>query len=165
MNKKGFTLVELVTTFALSTVIIVILVNIVLVIKNIYTKYELKSNLLIEQSNLSSLINKKIYNNSLVSYEPCNESDFCYIFTFTDGTTSTLVVNKDSIRFDSYVYKLEGGSVIGDLSMKLIDVEVSSEEMNNSFYVIKIPIKNKLYPNEDFGLNIVYQYNSKKITL
>ena len=38
MNKKGFTLVELITTFALATVIIVLLINIVLLIKNIYSK-------------------------------------------------------------------------------------------------------------------------------
>lgn len=165
MNRKGFTLIELVTTFALSTVIIIILINIVLVIRNIYTKYELKSNLLIEQSNLSSLINKKFTTDSLVSYIPCSESSFCYTFTFKDNTKSTLVVSEDYIKFDNYVYTLESGTTVEDPTMEIITVDVSNDTTNNSFLVIKIPIKNKLYSNEDFGFNIVYQYNSKKITL
>ena len=53
MNKKGFTLIELITTFALASVIIVILVNIIGIIKEMYVKTDVKSKLLVEQSNLS----------------------------------------------------------------------------------------------------------------
>jgi len=165
MNKKGFTVIELITTFALSTVIIIILVNVVLMIKNIYSENDIKSELLIEQSNLSNIINKKIIKDNLKTYEVCSDSSFCYKFEFVDGTTSTLVVGDDYIKFDSYVYKIKSGTSIGDSTFEIIDVNVSSTEVNNSILVIKIPIINKIYPNDDFGINIVYQYNSKKITL
>ena len=59
LNKKGFTLIELITTFALASVLIIILINIIIVIKNVYSKNDIRSELLIEQSNLSNLINKK----------------------------------------------------------------------------------------------------------
>ena len=162
MNKKGFTLIELVTTFALATVIITILINIVVIIKDMYTTYEAKSKLIIEQSTLSSLINRKFYEKSLSTYEPCFDTSFCYKFKFSDESTSTLVVGEDFIKFDSYIYKLTKGSKIEEPTMEIIDIDVTDITSNNAFYVIKIPIKNKLFGNEDFGINIVYQYNSNE---
>lgn len=165
MNKKGFTLVELITTFALATVIIVLLINIVLIIKNIYSKNNLKTELIIEQSNLSNLINKDFGVDSLDSYMPCNESDFCYDFTFIDARTVRLVVDDNYIKYGSYVFKTKGGTKIGEPTMEISEIEVSDVSVNNNILVIKIPISNKLYPKQDFGLNIVYQYNSNLLTL
>ncbi len=165
MKKNGFTLIELVTTFALSAVIIIILFNIVLVIKDLYTKYDIKSGIIIEQGNLSSLINKKFYDNTLISYEPCSNDDFCYIFKFENGIESKLEVYEDYIKFDNYRYEKKQGVVIGKPIMDKITVNVSNTSINNSFYIIQIPISNKLYKNEDLGINIVFPYNSNKIEL
>ena len=55
MNNKGLTLVELITTFALTSVIVVLLINIVVVIKNVYSKSDIKTELYINQSNLSNV--------------------------------------------------------------------------------------------------------------
>ena len=52
MNNKGLTLIELITTFALSAVIIVLLINVVVSIRNVYSKVSVKSDLYITQSNL-----------------------------------------------------------------------------------------------------------------
>ena len=72
MNKKGFTLVELITTFALAAVIIAILINIVLIIKDIYVKYEIKTEMLIKQGELNSVINEKIIN-GVTTFSTCND--------------------------------------------------------------------------------------------
>lgn len=165
MNKKGFTLIELITTFALASVLIILLINIIIMIKNIYSKNDIKSELLIEQSNFSNLINQKLQSDFLSSYTPCSESDFCYNFSFIDGSSSMLVVSKEYIKFGSYVYKLKEGTTVENPTIKIIDVDVSSTIDNNSFLVVKIPIKHKLYSKEDFGINVVYQYNSNLITL
>lgn len=166
MNKKGFTLIELITTFALATVIIILLINIVLVIKNIYTNNNIKSELLIEQSNLSNLINKRLTKDSLNYYESCSDSDFCYIFSFVDGTTSKLVVDDDFIKFDNYVYKIKNNTKIDKPTIEtIIDIEVSNTNSNNSFLIINIPITYKLTPNKNYGINVVYQYNSNYIEL
>ena len=121
--------------------------------------------MLLEQSNLSNLINKKFDKDFLNSYLLCDESDFCYIFNFVDGTSSKLVVSDTYIKFDSYVYKIKKGSKISNPSLELYDMKELSGSQENGFLVIKIPINNKLYPNENFGLNIVYQYNFNEITL
>lgn len=166
MNKKGFTLIELITTFALAIVIIILLINIIIVIKNIYSKNDVKSELIIQQSNLSHLINKKFNEIYLKTYNTCSDADFCYIFEFINGTTSKLVVSDELIQFDNYVYKISEGTTIERPTMERVDtLEVSSGATYNGILVIKIPVKHKLYPNEDFGLNIVYQYNSNETTL
>ena len=166
MNKKGFTLIELITTFALATVIIILLINVVVVIKNIYTNNNIKSELLIEQSNLSNLMNKKFSKDMLDSYIPCNDSDFCYEFNFVDGSISKLVVSDEFIKFDAYVYKLKNSIKTHNPTLEtIIDIDVSTTDANDSFLIINIPIKHKLYPNKNYGINLVYQYNSTKVEL
>lgn len=165
MNKKGFTLIELVTTFALASVIIIILVNIIGIIKEIYVKTDVKSKLLVEQSNLSHLINKKFTEDNLESYTACMDTDFCYQFNFIDGTSAKLIVGQDYITFNNYTYKLVNDSTIESTNFEKIEVETIDENSNNSFLIIEIVIKNKLYKDKDFGINLVYQYNSREITL
>jgi len=165
MSKKGFTLIELITTFALASVLIIILMNIIVVIKNIYTKNDIRGELLLEQSNLSNLINKKFDKDFLNSYFPCDESEFCYTFNFVDGSSSKLIVNDKYIRFDSYVYNLKKGTTVPSPTLELFDTRELSGSENNGFLVIKIPVVNKHYPNDDFGINVVYRYNFREITL
>ena len=160
LNNKGFTLVELITTFALSSVIIIILINIVIIMKENYVKIDMKSNLIIEQSNLSYLINSKFNKLELTGYETCFDTDFCYIFTFNGGDDSKLIVGNDFITFDNYTYKMFEGSIIGERFLEINNIETLTSEVNNSFLTIKIPITNSLYNNTNFGINFTYQYNS-----
>lgn len=157
MNKKGFTLVELITTFALTAVIVTILVNISVIIRNIYNKTELKTELLIEQANLSNTLNSKINKKNLVDYNACTDSSFCYNFSFSDGSIEKLIVTNNSIKFGNYTYKLQNGTKVVDPSIGKEEVTPTSSD--SEFLVIKIPISNSLYPNENFGINLVYQYN------
>ncbi len=157
MNKKGFTLIELVTTCTLSCVIIILLINIVVILKNTYTKNNVKTNLLINQGNLSNALNSKIYRGSMVNHEACSEGLLCYNFTFVDGEVIKLLVEEKKIKFGNYTYSLKDGSYVSDASIydEYLDINTS----NDRFMVIKIHIKNKLYPNEDFGINLVYFIN------
>lgn len=165
MNKKGFTLIELITTFALASVLIIILMNIIVVIKNIYTKNDIRGELLLEQSNLSNLMNKKFDKDFLNSYLSCSDSDFCYTFYFVDGSSSKLVVDDEYIKFDNYVYNFKRGTSVETYSLELFDTQELSGSENNGFLVINISIINKFYPNDDFGINMVYRYNFNEITL
>ena len=105
MNSKGFTLIELITTFALSSVVIIILMNVVLIIKENYVKIDVKSNLIIEQSNLSYLINSKFNNLELINYETCFDTDFCYIFNFVGDESSKLMYNDVNSDLSNKLYE------------------------------------------------------------
>ncbi|MBQ9071555.1 MAG: prepilin-type N-terminal cleavage/methylation domain-containing protein [Bacilli bacterium] len=149
MNKRGFTLVELITTFALAAVILVILINVLVLIKEIYTKSDTKTQLLINQANLSNAINSKLNNENIESYSECSDSEFCYEFVLSDETSIKLEVTATKIKFGNYVYKLIEGTEIS--TPVVVD--------DTNFLNIKISIQNKLYENEDFGINYVYLKN------
>lgn len=159
MNNKGLTLIELITTFALSAVIIVLLINVVVSIRNVYSKVSTKSDLYITQSNLSNTLNSKLSNSQLDSYEICTDSTFCYNFTLVTGETIKLVVEENKIMVGEQVYKLAGKTKVVNPSLDIEYVELNKEYSGNNILVLKIPITNELYPNIDFGVNVVYLYN------
>lgn len=165
INKRGFTLVELITTFALAAVIIVLLINIIVVIRNIYSKTDMKTELYINQSNLSNAMNEKISEDNLLSYEECNDTEFCYIFNFYDDDSVKLSVDDNTITFGTFVYKLNSNSKIVNPSVTKEHIDINDTSKNDSFLIIKIPITCSLYPDIDFGINLVYPYNSNKISL
>ena len=154
MNNKGLTIIELITTIAIATVIIVLLINITVVIKNVYSKSSIKTELYINQSNLSHVLNSKINNNNLSSYTQCQDEKLCYNFEFKNGESINLLVSSNEIKFGDYVYRLGDKTSVGDATLTLEYVNT-----NDTFLVLNIPITNELYPNIDFGINLVYLYN------
>ncbi|MBE6139807.1 MAG: hypothetical protein E7174_04870 [Firmicutes bacterium] len=153
MNNKGLTLVELITTFALTAAIVVLLINVVVVIKNVYSNTTVKTELYIKQANLSNILNSKINYDNLTPYEECPEEYpydvemFCYGFANGDpDSLVVLTVNDRVIRFGDFVYELD----------EFVEVGVPEIFEEKSFWSLKIPITSKLYPNIDFGINLVY---------
>lgn len=157
MNNKGFTIVELITTFALSALIIILLMNVVIIIKNVYTKSNIKSELYINQYNLSNTINSKLNKKKLISYEECTEEEMCYNFNFEDEIIKLKVTQK-TIKFGNYVYNLDEKTTVQNPSVDIEYVNLNDVNNTDSFLVIKIPIVNEMYPGIDFGVNIIYRY-------
>ncbi len=164
MNKKGFTLIELVTTLSIAIVLVIIFINIGLIIKNIYNDYDNKTKLLIDQANLSTAIHSKLDKN-IKNYSSCADSlDFCFEFNLNDGSKSRLLVTDNLISFDDYKYKIPDNLTVEPEIKKETLTDIPSSD-NNSFLILKISIKSKEYKNEDFGINFIYQYNSNITTL
>ena len=156
MRNKGFTLIELITTIALSSVVIILLLNIIILIKEIYIETNLKTELYVNQSNLSNVLNEKFKNNELYSSEDCSESNqiFCYSFSFNNDETIELSVTENKIKFGNYVYNIPENVTV---DMKGVFYTSSSHTSSiYDIYQLKIPIVSKLYPNIDFGINLVY---------
>lgn len=158
MKNKGFTLVELITTFALVSVIVILLINIIVIIKNVYSNTDKKTELYINQSNLSNVLNKKFSKDNLISYRSCdntleNEYLICQLFTFKDSDNEIkLSVTPELIKFGNYAYPLDECSVVkNDLSDELFSVDENNDILN-----IKIPIYCEMYPEINFGINLVY---------
>lgn len=156
MKNRGFTLIELITTFVLASVIIILLIQVVVVIKNMYYKSDLKTELYINQANLSNTMNKKLGLNNLSSYTTCISGDMCYQFTLSNGEEISLIIDDNTIKFGTYAYKLDKASYIDNPSLT---------NDPSGFLIISIPIKNDLYRNLDFGINLVYPYDPNQIVL
>ena len=158
MNKKGFTLIELITTFALSAVIIILLINVLVVIKEVYSKSSIKSQLYIDQAILSNQLNTKINYDNLISYEECTDEEYCYIFNLVDGESIKLTISEKNIKFGDYIYNLNDKTTVQNPSVDIKYVDATDVGNTNSFLVINIPIVNELYSNINFGVNVVYRF-------
>ena len=157
MKNKGFTLVELITTFALASVIIILLLNIIVLIKNIYVETNLKTELYINQSNLSNMLNKKIRDDNLLEIiQEKNEDNTIFEIKLKSGEDFFLKVYNNKIECGNYNYRFPSGVSIDidkvEFSTKLYEESIPKKEI----YILKVPIKANLYPDIDFGINLVY---------
>lgn len=161
MNNKGMTLVELIASFTLSSVIVVLLMNVLVILKDVYYNSSLKSELVIIQSGLSNQINKKFSSNNFTGYNSCGNN--CYNFTFKDEVVQ-LSVNKETntIAFGKTNYTYPSGATIGDI--EIVKENYSTYLGNDSLFILRILVEyNDM--EENFGINVVYPYESNILEL
>ena len=112
MNNKGFTLVELITTFAVASAVALVLFNVVLSIKDVYFTTNLDTNMLIDQANLNNQLYSKILGESITEIDFCDLSTNCYKIVYSNGEELNLVIKEKIITLGNYTYKLSNGSYV-----------------------------------------------------
>lgn len=159
MNKKGLTTIELITSFALASVIFILLFNVILILKDTYLNSGVKTTLLINQANLSKSINDKLSQDKVItSIEKTisNENKISYKFII-NSNEEILTIDKDEgyIEFNGYKYELKDNMEIVDKEYVTIK---SSENYAyfNSIVVVDIPIKAKNIDG-NYGIKAIYQ--------
>lgn len=163
MKKNGFTIIELITSFALASVIMIFIFNIVMILKDNYISKSMKTDLIIKQSLLSQKINEDFVSNNIVSIATCTEtSKNCYDIKFEDNTSKRLTItnNGNTIKYGDYTYTLNNNSYTDKVNAYIEYIDVADKSLNNSFLVIEIPILNKKFPKDNFGIKVIYQFNS-----
>lgn len=156
--KKGFTVIELISSFTLAVIIAVLMFQVVLVLKTTFTNSGLKTQLLNKQALISNYIYKNINEKGLSTITKCGNK--CIRFTYFDNTTSDLVFSENKLSFGDYKFSLDKKSSFGNVLVSVDKVEVSKLGTPDSVLQIKLPINNTTFENQDFGINIVYQFNS-----
>lgn len=164
-NNKGFTLVELIASFALALTMMFFLFQIVITVRDLYVSSGVKTELLIRQSNLLKKIGTELNEKALATVTSCG--DDCYQFTYAGGITKELSVNRSTnvVSYDDYQMKLGDGSAIGEFSVNTTTIDGVAAGKKNSILIIKLPITNKISPSRDFGINLVYQYDNRTVNL
>lgn len=162
MKKNGFTLVELITSFALASVIMIFIFNIVVILKQNYISKSVRTDLMIKQSLLSQKINEDFTNNNVKDIATCDTIKKCYEFTFLDNSKKKLTISSDdkTITYGDYSYVLTNSSYATKINVNINKVNVDNNTLNDSILVIDMPIYNKKYANNNFGIKVIYQYNS-----
>ena len=145
-NNKGFSMVELIVSFAICSVIVVFLFQIVLVLKDLYEKSAIKTTLLNKQNIIVNLIYTDISEKGLISVNTCD--DYCITFNFDDRSSKTLeyFTDDNTISYGDYITEVLGGTTVGK-------VETS---IQNGVMSANMPITHKLFNNKDFGICIVH---------
>ncbi len=160
-NNKGFTVVELITSFALAMVVFAFLFEIVVTLKDLYINSGYKTELLYKQAMISNKINTTLFQKKIKLAMTCGDN--CLFFVFDDSSTSKLQIDKTNNLFTwgDYTTKLVTNSSFGDIIMigtTATDVKVGR---NDSIITIGIPITSANIEGKNFGVNIVYQYDSR----
>lgn len=153
--KKGYTIIEIITTLSITTIIVVFLLGMVVVLKDAYTEYLLVNKLRIYQANMSEAIMKDFDSKRLISTSPCEEEN-CIIFNWDDEDSKVLKISEDIITYGDYSLKLPSGSYFGSFNVS-VNEDIENEYGNDSYVHVLIPIYNNLNDG-DYGINLIYQY-------
>jgi len=159
-NNKGFTLVEMLVSFTLSMVLIVILFQLIINLKELYVSSGIKTELLNKQYLITNKIYTDLNEKKVTKIESCEDSPVCVQLTFTDGSTKKIEADKTTktLKYDGYIIKLKN-----DSDIKTININTTISESNRNIFNIKIEIKNNQFSDTDFGINIVYPYNNLEV--
>ena len=115
MNKKGFTVIELLASFSIAMTILIVLFNVVIMMKDNIADINTKSNMLVSKDNLAYNINKKFSEKDISSITICEDGVKCYLFTYSDDSTDKLVYNTDSITFNNYTFDITSDITVNEL--------------------------------------------------
>lgn len=164
MNKKGFTLVELLVSFVLSMIIVIILFQLIISLKDVYMSSGLKTELLNKQNLMTNKIYTDLLDKTVSTISNCEDTDICIEFLFSDSTSKKLIVDqtKKTLTYDDYVIKLNNKSYFDNIYINTKESAVINNKYNK-ILDINIPIYNDSFDNTDFGLNIVYMYDESNI--
>ena len=164
LDDKGFTVVELIVSFSLTLVVILLLFQVIISLKELYVKDGLKSELIAKQSIMMQKIMTDFDRNKISQATRCG--DDCFRFTFEDGHTSSLTLDraKGIFHYGDYTTKLMDHSFFGSVTVKNKTSVGVKNGKKDSLITLTIPI----YSNHikgDYGLKVVYQYDSRTTSI
>ncbi len=165
-NNKGVTIVELVVSMTVLIIIVTFLFQMIISLKEIYNSSGIKTELLNKQAIISKMINEDFNEKGIEMALACSSYNDCLSLYFKDGTTKQLKISKKTdnepayFTYGDYKTSLNEGTDFGSYKIETTTLFTNSGLLNDSLLVLDIPIKNNQLKNEDFGINIVYQYNS-----
>lgn len=166
-NNRGFTVIELLTSFTLTMVIVVFLFEILIQLKDLYYEAEVKTEVLYNKSMLIEKIRNDLDEKELINV---NCGDNTCDFTFANNTTSSLTINKNEniiiygdkkikfpteINFTNYEITscdMENGKPKNDIGL------LEGTIAKNCYFTIKIDIESKKLSDE-YDINVVYPYH------
>lgn len=165
LKKNGFTVVELIASFALTSLIVALLFEIIFILKDLYTTSGIKTELLTKQALMSEKINDELTTKPLMLATKCG--DTCINFVFADGTNSQLYFSRSEnvFQYGDYKTKLVEGSQYGNIDISTETIVGVAAGKNDSIVKIEMPIYHKLLKKEDFGITIAYQYDSRNVSI
>ena len=161
MNKKGFTLLELLTSLTLTSVVCILLFQVIFVLKDIYVDDATKTEVLIKKSNIIEEINSTFEQNSITTVRYCDNGDInCFKFSLEDSSVYELSLNREShmVKFGDLSVKFSDSTIIYDnLDICYYPELNSTNYMYDEFLKIRIPLEDSIL-EEKIDVNIIYQY-------
>ncbi len=162
MNKKGFTVVELLTTFVLISIVATLLISLSISLSKMYENTSTKTQLYYKQSIISKDLNESFLLKSVSQITNCG--DKCLMVVYTDGSSKRIQIENTVITIGDNVYDIVKNSTIGNVNIDLIYSPLPQSYKADTILNIKIPITYK-GGDSDFGINFVYQFNRQLVSV
>ena len=158
MKNKGFTTIELITSFTLASIIMLILFNIILIMKDNLSKVNAMTNTLVEKDNLSYNINKRFKEKELASITTCEDGDKCFLFTYSDSTSDKLVysVENKTITFNNYTFNITDDMIVESPTVTE-HYDTMSSTKYNGYFILNIPIT---VDGKDYSIKVNKHFNT-----
>ncbi len=159
-KKRGFTLIEIAVTFSLVSVIVILLFQIIISLREVYIKGDIQTTFLSKQGIITKKINDDLQNLNLTSITSCGA--FCITLEYENHEKYNLSIDvqNQQIQYHDYTWKLPEGASIGTVETTIYENPAD----HNAILKIDIPVVHKLLEN-DYGLHFIYQYNSNTTTI
>lgn len=155
MKNKGFTTIELVTTFALTMVIVVFLLEIVSVVKYIYVNQVLTSSIRVKQALMTEKIMDDFDNYTMISTSSCGAN--CIVFEWKEQLPTKLKIDGNTFTYGDYTVSLSNNTSFGEIS--IFSKTIQNTTGNNSYLLVSLPIKSSMLSG-DYGVYAAYQYDA-----
>ena len=146
-NNKGFSILELIISFSVCMVIVVVLFQIIMVLKEVYEKSAVKTELLNKQNLVVDQVYTDILERGLSKVDSCG--NYCATFTFEDGESKQLQYISNNLQYGNYATTLNNGHTVDNIVIKT----------ENDVVSVYLKITHKLFSKEDFGIRIVHRIN------
>lgn len=159
MKNKGFTVYELLISFAFLAIVGYSMLSMILSLKDKAYLTELEFDMKSFKNALSIKIENDFTENTIEDITECGS--YCINISYSNGITKEFSINKTDlyIKYGTEKYALPTDSYFGDnttISIESTDAVTTSK--NDSFLLVDIPIEH--YDVEgDFGLHLMYQYD------
>ena len=169
-NNGGFSIVELIVSFSLTMIIVVILFEIIVYMKELYEKSVTETELLNRQNLMTDYIYTDIMSKDIYEVSVCGNN--CIEFAYMNGSQKQLEWDTSfgSLKYGDYVINLITNTNFDhSLSLsydgaRLDGVKICygnfGDAVPNSYVSIKLPLYNSLFSDKDFGINIFYVYDN-----
>lgn len=161
MNKNGFTLLELLTSLTLTSIVCILMFQVIFTLKDIYVDDAAKTEMLIKKSNIIEEMNSTFKSNPITSIRYCDNGDInCFKFNLEGDLSYELSLNRElkNIKFGDYTVKLsESAEIYDNLDICYYSETSASNSVYDTFIKIRIPIKDNVL-EEKIDVNVIYQY-------
>lgn len=162
LNNKGFTVVELLVSFALTMLVMGFLFEVVVSLKSLYNKTEIQTELLNKQGLISKILNEDFDNKTIDNFAPCDIQNNCYNITYTDGTVKKISIeNEYVVKYGDTAIKLDDNNNFGNITFKVDGDSKSTYTFGvdeQAVMSLSIPIINTTL-DKNFDVLAIYQNN------
>ena len=157
MNKKGFTVVELLASFTLTMIIVVFLFEIVLELKDVYVANTLKTKVLNQNALIATKLEKELdkldINTTNCSGSTCNLYE-------PSGPAYTITITSSDVSFNgaSSIQMPSGVSITNVSVSSQYNSSITDISKDNAYIKVDYTVTSKNL-NDDIKFNYVYSYH------